>query len=393
MFYKNHFIQILLPALLLVPAFSILSPSARVENIKQINGTIISVKSRQIDARVPIGGTVKAFKSVILAAQLPGRVVKIAGEEGDEFSHNTVLLSLNDQNLRAKRRTAQAQWARATAGWRNARVQYYRQQISPATSNYAPCGMGMPGMFYQIFTNPVASMMGTRQPGVERGADIYASGIHIEQARHALAQAQFQIHQIDTKLRDARSVAPFDGVIVKKYVEIGDTVQPGQLLLGFADLRILQIVADIPTRLSGTMQEGDKIMAKLDVKDTFIEVEIATIFPTADPVGHTIRMKFNLPKTVKVAPGTYAEVWLPSATISSKTHLVVPTTAVVDRGGLPVVFVVNEDQNTELRLVRVGETLPSGEVAIMFGLTERDSILDKPAPDVVSGYLIQERAL
>jgi len=389
MFNKKTFIQILLLALLILPLFNLLSPSAGVENIEHAEGVIISAKSRDIDTKVPIGGTVKALKSVILAAQLPGRVVKIAGEEGDEFRRNTVLLSLNDEDLRAKRQTAQAQWANANAEWRNAGVQYSRLQTSPATSNYAPGGMGMPGMFDQIFTNPFASMIGTRQPGVERGADIYASGTRIEQARHALAQAQFQIHQIDTKLRDARSVAPFDGVIVKKYVEIGDTVQPGQSLLGFADLRTLQIVADIPTRLSGNLQEGDKIVAKIDMSDTMIDVEIATIFPTADPVRHTIRMKFNLPKTVKVAPGTYAEIWIP--TTSGKTQIVVPSTAVVERGGLPVVFVVNENQRTELRLVRVGETLSTGEVVILFGLTEKDRILDKPAPHVVSGFLVAER--
>ncbi len=394
MFSKNLMIKIFLLVLLILPVFSLWPPNAKeVDKIESVDAIIIPVQSRVMDTRVPIGGTVTALKSVILAAQLPGRVVMIAGEEGDKFSDGKLLLSLNDEDLRAKRRTAETQWAGASAELQNASVQYSRRLISPAMSNNAPGGMGLPGMFDQVFVNPMASMMGTRQPGVERGADIYASGTHIEQARQALARAHYQIQQIDTKLRDARSIAPFDGVIVKKHVEVGDTVQPGQPLLDFADLRILQIIADIPTRFSGSLQEGDKIAAKIDVSETLIEVQIATIFPTADPIRHTVRVKFNLPPIIKVAPGTYAEVWIPSLqTVTGVKQTVVPATAVVERGGLPAVFVVNEKQRTELRLVRIGETLPSGEVVIVFGVTETDRNLDKPAPHILSGYLVSNSA-
>ena len=45
----------------------------------------------------------------------------------------------------------------------------------------------------------------------------------MEQARSAMFRAQSEIRAIDAKLRDSKSLAPFDGVIVEKFVEEGDT--------------------------------------------------------------------------------------------------------------------------------------------------------------------------
>ena len=358
------------------------------------DNVIIHVRSHEVASNtIPIGGTVMAHKSVILTAQLPGRVIMIAGEEGDYFNRGTMLLSLNDEELLAKRRAAETQWASAAAELQNASVQYSRRLASPATTYQPPGGMGIPSMFDQMFTNPMSSMMGLRQPGMERGADLYAGGVRIDQARHSLEQARSQIAQIDTKLRDARSIAPFDGVIVKKYVEQGDTVQPGQPLLGFEDMSLLQIVADIPTRLSNTLREGDQVAARIDISNATMYVRVKTIFPKADPVRHTVRMKFDLPLETRVAPGSYAEVWIPAPSSTSDERIIVPSSAVVHRGGLPVVFVLGDENRTEMRLVRVGETLPSGEVVILFGLEGNERILDRPASYMTSGRTISDSTL
>lgn len=316
----------------------------------------------------------------------------IAGEEGDSFNRDAVLLRLNTEDLLAQRRSAEAQWASAYAAYHNASVQYTRIRASPATSNKAPGGMGIPGMFDQMFTNPMESFIGTRQPGVERGADIFASRTQIDQAGHALEQARSRIRQIDTKLRDTASVAPFDGVIVTKYVEVGDTVQPGQPLLGYEDVQLLQIVADIPTRLVSTLHEGDTVTARIDAINARLNVQVANIFPKADPVKHTIRVKFNLTQDVIVAAGTYAEVLIPTSRQSKDARITVPLTAVTYRGGLPVVFVVDNENRVEMRMVRLGETLPNREVVIHFGVTENEMILDSPASYITSGHMLPQKA-
>ena len=358
---------------------------------EQQSFSIVPVKTYAIPAnRLFVGGSVAAHKSVVLSAQMPGRIISISGEEGDRFKRGDLLVKINDDELLAKRQIALAQFATASIAVNNAGVQYNRKIVSSSTSNNAPGGMGMPGMFDQLVTNPMSDMMGTREYGVERGADIFAARAQLDQAHQALGQARSQIQQIDTKLRDTLSIAPFGGVITTKSIEVGDTVQPGQTLLVYEDLDVLQIVIDVPGRLIHNLKEGQSLNARIDGLNDEILVKVSKIFPTSDPVRHTTRVKLTLPGASRVSPGNYAEVWIPVSKSKVQRRLLVPSTAVIERGGIPSIFVVNQKNQAELRLIRVGETLSSGYITILYGVKENERVLDKPPAFVTSGYEITQ---
>jgi len=334
-------------------------------------------------ATVSLGGTVIPYKEVTLTAQLPGRVKYVAGIEGDAFEAGVELVALDDSELLAKRNAALAQLANADAQLRAAGVQYNRELWSPQ-SKQAMGGMGMPNLFDQMFTRPMESFVGTRNQGVERRADLYSSGVQITQAQNAIMAAQSQIQAIDAKLRDARSMAPFKGVIMKKFVEVGDTMQPGQPLLVFADVEYLQIVVDVPARLRPGLSEGMMLQAQLDVGEQVIPVRVAQIFPMADARRHTVKVKFDLPQGVS-APGMYAKVLVPDFTAPARSYPVIPNSAVRYNGSLPGVYVVDAEGKRELRLIRVGER--QGEmISVLSGLREGERVLVNPSVTVSSGW-------
>lgn len=350
------------------------------------NQVIPVTSSQSLFAMIPVGGKVAAQKSVMLAAQLPGRVVSIYGQEGDFFEKGSILLALDETELRARRREAESQWHSANAALSNAMVQRNQVLASPGSSLDTPGGMGMPGLFDQMFTKPMSGMFGKRDYQVERGARVYSSSTQVTQASQALQQANAMIEQIDTKLRDSRSIAPFDGVIVEKHVEEGDTVQPGQPLLSFEDVSQLQIVADIPVKLAHVLREGDQVLARIDVNDILTAVVVDNIFPKADPAQHTVTVEFNLSEKLQSATGTYAEVYLPDPDVNTDTTvIVVPETAITTRGGLPVIFVVDDTRTAELRLVRLGRKLENGRQVVDYGLNQNDLVVDHPASWLVSG--------
>jgi len=374
--------------------FSIASSFASSDNpptpsIAKKKLSIVPVNSVAVPAnRLLVGGTVVAKKSVVFTAQLPGRIISIAGEEGDKFKAGSLLVKINDDELLARRHTAVMQLANANSAVQNANVQFSRQIISRSSTNKAPGGMGMPGMFDQVFTNPMADMMGTRDYDMERHADIVAVRSQLEQAYNAVQQAHSQIRQIDTKLRDTQSIAPFSGTIVKKAVEIGDPVQPGQTLLVYEDLDLLEIIVDVPSRLIQNLHRGQSVGAKIDGYPQDIIVTVNKIFPTSDPVRHTTRVKFTLQNNQFISPGNYAEVRIPVASESSKQSLLIPASAIIERGGLPSVFVVSNNR-IELHLVRVGDLLPSGDVVVLYGVKDGQYIIDKPPSYITSGYEIK----
>ncbi len=333
---------------------------------------------------VSLGGTVIPYKEVTLSAQLPGRVKFLAGIEGDAFEKGTLLVSLDDSELLAKRNAAAAQVATADAQLRAAGVQYSRELWSPQ-SKQAMGGMGMPNLFDQMFTSPMESFSGTRNKGVERRADLYSSGVQIQQAQNSLLAAQSQIQAIDAKLRDAKSMAPFSGVIMKKFVEEGDTMQPGQPLLVFADVEYLQISVDVPARLRPGLSEGMMLQAQLDVGNQVVPVRVAQIFPMADAQRHTVKVKIDLPQGVS-APGMYAKVLVPDFTAPARNYPVIPTSAIRYNGSLPGVYVIGAEGERELRLIRVGENLDGGYTSVLSGLSEGERIDRNPGAGVTSGW-------
>ncbi len=340
---------------------------------------VLTVESSNIGATTTLGGTVVPYKEVAFTAQMPGRVVYLGGVEGDWFKKGDILAALDNDDLLAKRRSAQAALAQAEANWRNARVQYTRQVYSGSTMASDNNGMAMPRMFDRMFTMPMSDMAGNDNPELARRAQIYAQGTAIDQAQHGLAQAQAAIQELDAKLRDTRSVAPFAGVIINKSVEKGDTVQPGMPLLTYADTRTLQIKVDIPARLVPGIKKDMILPAKVDVGDARIETRVAQVYPMADPQRHTVTVKLDLPKDAPAGPGMYAEIMIPDITTPIKSMPVIQKSAVLWRGSLPAVMVVGSNKEPELRMIRLGGMVDDKTVSVLSGLQVGEQILANPA--------------
>ena len=248
----------------------------------------------------------------------------------------------------------------------------------------------MPNLFDQMFTRPMEDFAGERDRTAERQADIFSSRTNIQQAQNTIARVQAEIRAIDAKLRDALSVAPFDGVIMKKFAEVGDTVQPGQPLLKLADVEYLQIVVDVPGRLRPGLSEGMMLRAALDVGEGEVPVRVAQIFPMADAQRHTVTIKFDLPQGVS-APGMYAKVLVPDFNAPTRANPVIPSSAIRYNGSLPGVYVADEEGKPTLRLIRVGEKLPGGYSTVLSGLQAGERVLRDPPLGISASWTSPRR--
>ena len=326
-----------------------------------------------------VGGTVVPYKEVTLTAQVPGQVKVVAGREGDNVTTGQVVVAINDDELQARKRAAEAAMLAADAGMRNAQVQYSRELWSPRTGQ--PTGRGMPSMmdkFMQPFSGQYA---GGNDPQLRRYADLYGQAKGVDDARTGIMQARAQIEQLEAKIRDASLTAPFDGVIVQKLVEIGDTVQPGQPLMKIAYVAYLRIQSEVPVGLVSSLRIGEFLPARIDVGQGIpVQARVSQIFPMADTSRHTVTVKFDLPSGLPGGPGSYAEVMIPDASTQQAGVPAIPPDAVVWRGSLPGVMVL-KDGKPSLRVVRIGTTLPDGRLSVLSGLSGGEQvILQGPGP-------------
>jgi len=338
-----------------------------------------------------LGGSVVAVREVTLTAQIPGRVEYIGGREGDWFAERSLIIGLSADSIEAERRRALAQLGSAESMLRNSRVQYSRELWAPQSRNVGRMpGMGLPSMFDQFFTRGFASNFGQGNPWLERQADLYGQSAQVNTAQAQMLQAHSGIDAVEAKLRDARTLASFSGVLTQKFVEIGDTVQPGEPLVSIADVSRLQIQVEVPVRIVGALQVGMPVPARLDVGGQ-IEARVAQIFPAAHANRHTVTVKLDLPERTPGGPGLYAEVMLPDGNATNKVTPVIPESAVIRRGSLPAVFVLDNQNKTRLRLVRLGEHLGNGFIPVLSGLKAGEQILAAPKAGYRAGKMNSAR--
>lgn len=344
------------------------------------NARHVPVQIMEIGGAATLGGTVIPFQEVTLAAQLPGRIEYIAGVEGDWYKSGTGLVRIDDDDLLAQQRSAFAELENAHLAMRNAGVQYNRELWAPQSRSISRIpGMGMPALFDQVFTRNFGNMAGYGNSDVDRYSDLYAQGTQLNQSRSRVTQAQSRLDEIAARLRDSRAVAPFDGVIARKLVEIGDTVQPGQHLMVFSNLEYLQVKIDVPSRLMQGLMGIEFVTVRLDDADKTLTMgRIAQKYPIADPERYTVTVKIDLKKDVPARPGMYAEVIIPEPDARKRKQIVIPGNAIANkrRGSMPAVYVWNEEkQRKERRYVRLGTQVDSERITVLSGLDENDTLV------------------
>ncbi len=359
------------------------SVSAQETTANQFQTAVVS--TAQIGGSATVGGTVIPFKEVTISAQIPGAITSMAGIEGTRVAEGETLITIDDADIVAQRNAALARVYQAQAGLQNAQMQYTRELYSPRSNSVSTMpGMGMPSMFDQFFTRGFSDAMGQSDSALERQADLYAQTSGVDQAQSGVMQAQAMVEALDVKLRDATQLAPFDGVIIQRMVEVGDTVQPGMPMLKFAYTDYLRVEADVPVRLAAGLTEGVIVQARLDIGGAPIEARVAQIFPIADQARHTVKIKFDLPYGTPGGPGMYVEVTVPDTSIPVQGQAAVPTAALVWRGSLPSVFVLI-DGKPSLRLVRVGYPIGTDHVSVISGLSGGETVILNPPATLVSG--------
>jgi multidrug efflux pump subunit AcrA (membrane-fusion protein) len=335
----------------------------------------VTAKLSQVGLFTSLGGSVTPHREVNLVAKLPGDIVFIAGEEGDTFKKGEKLARQDVDALMAKRDQASAQVASAEAGVRNAQMQVYNEIENPNAQSNAMLA-GMPSMI-GMFSDPMRSMTGEGNSSLQKRTNLFAMNTQLETSKNALLQALAGLRELDENISNATITAPFDGVILRKMVEVGQPAQPGVPMFLFGDIQQLQIRAEVPSRLAKTLNKGVELNARLDQSNEFTPITVSRVFPMADVMGHTITVKFSLPKGTQASPGMYVEIMIPESSKQTSRVLTIPSSAVIVRGSLPTVYVKNNNK-LEMRFVRVGDAASNGWVSVLSGIYPGEIVLQNP---------------
>ena len=210
-------------------------------------------------------------------------------------------------------------------------------------------------------------------------------------AKANLTAQQAAVQRLEELASFEKIVAPFDGVVTQRNVDVGDLVTAngtsGKPLFQVSDIHRVRIYVDVPQAFLGGMKTGVKATLTLPGKtDTFG----AVVSSTSNALGESSRTALVELQADnaddKLWPGAFAEVSFHIPT--QPGTLVVPATALMfGRSGMQVAA-VGKDRVVTLRPVIVGRNLGT-DIEVVKGLRSDDELIDNPLETTVSGETVR----
>lgn len=293
-------------------------------------------------------GTVEAVNQSTISAQVQAVVTGVYADVGDQIGAGTLIVKLDDTEIQAKLRQAQAAVAAAKASIFDTRSQLQRLK--------------------QLF-----SRKATSQSSLDSAQAAYdAAQAQLEAARSEVAVAQRQLSYTQIK-------APYSGLVVSRQVELGETVQPGTPLLTGLALSPLRVLVQVPQSLKAIAVKGGKVQIDYEGKP-LADASISRVSPLASADTHDFAVRVDLPSDVQgPLPGEAVKVRFVTG---ERQAILIPRDSIVHEGELSAVYVLGDQDRPLLRQVRLGAT-SDGKVEVLAGLRDGERIAGN-AVDVMS---------
>lgn len=298
---------------------------------RTIRAEVIKVVQTSVPIRIEVTGLVAAVYQATLSSRIQGTIDTLLVREGTVVSKGQPVIRLDSRDV-------EAELARAVAEIENARAHLDRMN--------------------QLFEKDAVSKQ------------------EMENAVRAYKVAEANRKAIEAQLSYTIVRAPFDGVITEKLVEAGELASPGQPLLRMENTQQLRLEATIGERDIPSLSPGDKISVVIDALGAQeLTGTVARILPAGDPQTHTFTVKVDLPATPGLKSGMFGRFQLERG---RHPTILLPDTAVAERGQLVSVFVVGPDGIASLRWVKTGRRFDN-QVEILSGVNVGESVLREAA--------------
>lgn len=333
------------------------------DTVKEAVPTVAVTSAKPVDpsSTITLPGNIEAWYQAPIYAQVAGYVTSWFTDYGAEVKKGDVLAQINAPMV-------SAQYDQAVADMKAQEAKY---QIADLTAKR-----------YTAMSESNAVPIQT--------ISVKQADARVEQAK--LAAAQQHVKNLDAQMVFRTIVAPYDGVVTSRGINVGDYVnKEGDLsgnsessaLFRVADIHKMRLFVSVPESFGDLMKPGQTADVVLPQYPTrHYTAQFLTVAKGFTTETRTAVTEFTIDNADhSIWPGSFASVTL-TASSQAQTFIIPATALVFDENGTQVAL-VTKDNKVHFQHIVVNSVLDSA-IGVTSGITASDKIIDNP-----SGYLLE----
>jgi multidrug efflux pump subunit AcrA (membrane-fusion protein) len=337
-----------------------------------ITVAVAEVAMTDVASAVDSGGVVQARTTARITARIMAPVREVRVSPGDQVREGQTLIVLDGNDLAAGARSARSAAVAAEQG----------SNAAAAERQAAEAGLALALASHERIAGLQARRSATAQElddatATLRSAEARVAGASARalQAASAVESARAASDQASTTESFTRIAAPFDGVVTEKMVDPGNMASPGTPLLRLEDTRGFRLEVRVDESRIGQIRNGDSVPVFLGTATASIVGKVDEISRAVDADARAFLVKVALPDAPGLRSGEFGKARFSG---TPRRALTIPSSAVVRRGQLASVFVVDKGV-ARVRVVNLRES------EVLAGLTESEVVILSPQAGITDG--------
>ena len=355
-----------------------------------------TVKEETMKRAVELVGTLAAVDQVTISSEADGKVSRILADLGDRVKAGQTLVQVdrekqqyNFDQQRASLEKALAQLGAPDAQHLPEAEQTPDVQKAAADLAQAKQAHDRASQLFKRTLVPQQTLDDAATTLQSRQASYELSLQNAKNLRASIQASEASMKLADRQLRDTEIRAPFDGIVEKRLVNLGELVKTQMPVMAIVRVDPLKVIAEIPEKMAPWIKQGQPVQLRVDAypEQTF-SGKVSRISPAVNAATRAFPFEALVPnQDATLKPGTFARVHIESAKVD--TVLTLPYTTLQYRYGVNRVFVIDGDKLAG-RELKVGDRL--GErIEILSGIKAGDRVASSDIDKLIDGQKVSVR--
>jgi RND family efflux transporter MFP subunit len=322
-------------------------------------------------------GSVRARSSAAIAAKIAANILEVRVKTGDHVQAGQTLIVLDRRDLEASLLRSEAARAEAESA-----IDETESAITAARANFE-----LARVTHKRFQDLLANASVSQQEFDESQARLRSTEATLEMAASKRRQIEARRSQADAGISAARVTlgyatltAPFAALVSERKADPGSLATPGAPLLTLEREGNPRLEASIDESRLGLVRVSDSVAIEIDGLNRTVSGRVAEVVPSVDAATRSFTVKIDLPTLPGLRSGMFGRAGFVAG---KRWALLVPQSAVLERGQIQSVYVVEGD-TARLRFVTLGEERDD-QREVLSGLTAGERIIVTPAALLADG--------